>query len=75
MDGTTYTKVGFLYEDGTYSEEATTGGPVANPCIAFLDDKVLATYHYDGYYDNDRIKDSLPGSLPWHHQQPVLADY
>jgi hypothetical protein len=56
VDGTTYTKVGFLYEDGTYSEEATTGAPVANPCIAFLDDKVLATYHYDGYYDNDRIR-------------------
>jgi hypothetical protein len=56
VDGTTYTKVGFLYEDGTFSEEGTTGGPVANPCVAFLDDKVLATYHYDGYYDNDRIR-------------------
>ena len=56
VDGTTYTRCGFLFHDGTYSEETTTGGAVSLPVICHVDDKILCTYHYDGYYDNDRIR-------------------
>ena len=56
VEGTTYTKCGFLFSDGTYSEETTTGGAVALPTLCWVDDKILISYHYDGYYDNDRIR-------------------
>jgi hypothetical protein len=58
-DGNTYYRTGFLYPDATHSEEAVNGSAVALPSILYSDGKILVTYHYDGYYDNDRIRTGL----------------
>lgn len=58
-DGNSYYRTGFLYPDGSHSEEKVDGEAIALPCIMHSDGKILATYHYDGYYDSDRIRTGL----------------
>ena len=58
-DGDSYYKTGFLYPDASNSEEAVDGAAIEIPPILHSDGKLLATYHYDGYYDNDRIRTAL----------------
>ena len=58
-DGNSCYKTGFLYPDASHSEEAVDGAAIEIPPILHSDGKLLATYHYDGYYDNDRIRTAL----------------
>ena len=58
-DGNNYYRTGFLYPDASHSEEAVDGAAIAILPILYSDGKILATYHYDGHYDNDRIRTAL----------------
>lgn len=58
-NGNNYYRTGFLYPDASHSEEAVDGAAIAISPILYSDGKILATYHYDGYYDNDRIRTAL----------------
>lgn len=58
-NGNNYYRTGFLYPDASYSVEAVDGAAIAISPILYSDGKILATYHYDGYYDNDRIRTAL----------------